>query len=86
MSVVVGDCVGGGAVFLPDRWSLVPLRVEPGWGLRIGRPLVVVSRLVFCSSCVRVLLHVFCLVFGCVSIVSGLVGLAVCFGRLWVPM
>ena len=82
LSVVVGDCVGSGAVFLPDRWRLVPLRVEPGWEIRIGRPLVVVSRPVFCSFCARVLLGVSCLVFGRVSIVSGLVGLAVFFGRL----
>ena len=85
-SVVVGSCVGGGTVFLPDRWRLVPLRVSPVWALRIECPLVVVSRPVFFSSCVRVLLGVFCLVFGCVLIVSGLVGLAVSFGLLWVPM
>ena len=85
-SVVVGSCVGSGAVFLPDRWRLVPLRVSPVWALRIESPLVVVSRPVFFSSCVRVLLGVFCLVFGRVLIVSGLVGLAVFFGRLWVPM
>ena len=78
--------VDSGAVFLPDRRRLVPLRVVPGQAMRIGRPLVVVSRPVFFSSCVRVLLDVFCLVFGRVSIVSGLVGLAVFFGRLWVPM
>ena len=85
-SVVVGGWVGSGAVFLPDRRRLVPLRVEPGRAMRIGSPLVVVSRLVFCSSCVRVLLDVFCLVFGRVSIVSGLVGLVVFFGLLRVPM
>ena len=81
-SVVVGDCVGGGAVFLPDRWRLVPLRVSPVWALRIESPLVVVSRPVFFSSCVRVLLGVFCLVVGRVSIVLGLVGLVGSFGLL----
>ena len=82
-SVVVGGWVGGGAVFLPDRWRLVPLPVDPGRAIRIGSPLVVVSRPVFCSSCVRVSLGVRCLI---VSIVLCLVGLVDSFGLLWVPM
>ena len=85
-SVVVDVCVNGGAVFLPDRRRLVPLPVEPVWATRIGRPLVVVSRPVFRSSCVWVSLGILCLVLWRVSIVPGLVGLAVSFGRLWVPM
>ena len=85
-SVVVGDRVGGGAVFLPDRRHLVPLRVGPGRAMRIGSLLVVVSRPVFFSPCVLVLPGVFCLVFGRASIVFGLVSLVVFFGLLWVPM